>query len=61
MALDEKALRSLVTLLEEEDPTSLALVRRKILGVGTLIMPYLDELRSDATPEMAIRLYSVAG
>ena len=61
MSLDEKALRSLVTLLEEEDPASLALVRRKILGVGAAIMPYLDELRPAATPEMAIRLESVAG
>ena len=61
MSLDEKALRSLVTLLEEEDPASLALVRRKILGVGAAILPYLDELRPAATPEMAIRLESVAG
>lgn len=60
-ALDDKALRSLVTLLEEDDPASLALVRRKILGVGAAIMPYLDELRPAATPEMAIRLESVAG
>jgi regulator of sirC expression with transglutaminase-like and TPR domain len=58
--LDEKALRSLVTLLEEEDPASLALVRRKILGVGAAIMPYLDELRRAATPQMAVRLDSVA-
>ncbi len=61
MALDEKALRSLVTLLEEEDPSSLALVRSKILGVGAAILPYLDEIRPAATPEMAIRLESVAG
>lgn len=61
MPLDDKALRSLVTLLEEEDPASLALVRSKILGVGSAIMPYLDELRSAATPEMAVRLDSVAG
>jgi len=55
------ALRSLVTLLEEEDPSSLALVRKKILGVGAAILPYLDEMRHAATPEMAIRLESVAG
>lgn len=61
MPLDEKELRSLVTLLEEEDPASLALVRSKILGVGTAIMPYLDELRPAASPEMAVRLESVAG
>ncbi|UPT74706.1 MAG: transglutaminase-like domain-containing protein [Elusimicrobiota bacterium] len=61
MPLDEKALRSLVTLLEEEDPASLALVRSKILGVGAAIIPYLDELRPAATPEMAVRLESVAG
>jgi regulator of sirC expression with transglutaminase-like and TPR domain len=61
MPLDEKALRSLVTLLEEEDPASLALVRSKILGVGAAIIPYLDELRPAASPEMAVRLESVAG
>ncbi len=61
MALDDKALRSLVTLLEEEDPASLALVRCKILGVGAAIMPYLDEVRGGATPEMAVRLESVSG
>ncbi len=61
MTLDEKALRSLVTLLEEDDPASLALVRSRILGVGAAIMPYLDELRPAATPELAVRLDSVAG
>lgn len=61
MPLDEKALRSLVTLLEEEDPHSLELVRRKILGVGAAILPYLDELRPSASPELAIRLESVSG
>ena len=61
MTLDEKALRSLVTLLEEEDPSSLALVRRKILGIGAAIVPYLDELRPAASPEMAIRLDTVKG
>ena len=60
MSLDNKALRSLVTLLEEEDPASLALVRRQILGIGADVIPYLDELRAAATPEMAIRLDSVA-
>jgi len=59
--LDANALRSLVTLLEEDDPASLALVRRQILGVGAVIMPYLEELRPAATPEMAVRLESVAG
>lgn len=61
MALDERELRSLVTLLEEEDPAALALVRSKILGVGSAIIPYIDELRPAATPEMALRLESVSG
>lgn len=61
VTLDEKALRSLVTLLEEQDPASLALVRRRILGIGAAIMPYLDEVRPSASPEMAVRLDSVAG
>ena len=60
MTLNESALRSLVTLLEEEDPASLALVRRKILGVGAAIIPYLDEVRPAASPEMAVRLDAVA-
>lgn len=59
MALDESALRSLVALLEEEDPSSLALVRRQILGVGAAILPYIEELRPAASPEMAIRLDTV--
>jgi regulator of sirC expression with transglutaminase-like and TPR domain len=58
---DDKALRSLVTLLEEDDPSSLALVRREILSIGAAILPYLDEQRPAATPEMALRLESVAG
>ena len=61
MPLDDNALRSLVTLLDEEDPASLALVRREIMGIGASIIPFLDEKRAAATPEMAIRLDSVAG
>jgi regulator of sirC expression with transglutaminase-like and TPR domain len=61
MDLNNQALRSLVTLLDEEDPNSLALVRRQILGIGAAVLPYLDEQRAAATPEMAIRLDSVAG
>ena len=59
--LDEKALRSLITLLDEEDPAALALVRRQILGVGSSIIPFIDEVRAAASPEMAVRLDSVAG
>ncbi|MEK7388734.1 MAG: transglutaminase family protein [Elusimicrobiota bacterium] len=60
MLLDNKALRSLVTLLDDDDPDSVALVRRQILGIGTEIIPYIDELRAAANPKMAIRLDSVA-
>lgn len=53
--MPETELRSLVTLLDEEDPNSLALVRRQILRIGEPILPFLEELRSKAGSDLAAR------
>ena len=58
MALDERALRSLAGLLDDDDPNSLALVRREILAAGKAVIPYLEELRAAAAPRLAVRLDS---
>jgi regulator of sirC expression with transglutaminase-like and TPR domain len=54
-------LRSLAGLLDDEDPASYDLVRRQILGVGAEMLPYLDELRAAAGPELASRVDSMTG
>ncbi|MEK7382238.1 MAG: transglutaminase-like domain-containing protein [Elusimicrobiota bacterium] len=56
MSLDESALRSLVGLLDEEDPLSLDLVRRRILETGSPILPYLEDARRDCSPLLSQRL-----
>jgi|SRR5579883_2071439 len=53
--LTEKELRSLAGLLDDEDPRSFELVRRQILDIGEPILPYLDELRECAVPDLAAR------
>ncbi|MBI4376763.1 MAG: hypothetical protein HY549_09980 [Elusimicrobia bacterium] len=58
--LDEKALRSLVRLLDDEDPKSLDLVRRHILDVGDPILPYLEELRGEQDPDLAAKADSIS-
>lgn len=60
-ALDDKALRSLVTLLDEQDPASLELVREQMLRVGEPLLPYLEEFRAQAPTELAARAQAVAG
>jgi regulator of sirC expression with transglutaminase-like and TPR domain len=52
---NESELRSLVTLLDEDDPTSLALVRNQILRIGEPVLPFLEELRGNAQPDLAAR------
>lgn len=54
-SLSESELRSLVTLLDEEDPASLALVRKQILKIGEPVLPFLEELRSKADADIAAR------
>ena len=56
MSLDESALRSLVGLLDDEDPRSLDLVRRRILETGSLILPYLADARRGCAPPLSQRL-----
>jgi len=56
VSLDERALRSLVGLLDDEDPRSLDLVRSRILETGSLILPYLEDARRDCAPTLSLRL-----
>ncbi len=51
--LTEVELKSLVQLLDEDDPPSLALVRRQVLCAGEKVLPLLDELKKDAPAEIA--------
>lgn len=53
--LSESELRSLVTLLDEQDPASLALVRTQILRIGEPILPFLEEMRSKGRGDLATR------
>ena len=56
MSLDETALRSLVALLDDEDPRSLELVRSRLFDVGAAAIPYLEAAREASLPEFAARL-----
>lgn len=60
MSLDETALRSLVALLDDEDPRSLDLVRRKLFDVGAAAIPFLEAARAVSPPEFAARLDEMA-
>jgi regulator of sirC expression with transglutaminase-like and TPR domain len=60
VSLNETALRSLVALLDDEDPRSLELVRRHLLDVGVTAIPFLEEARSASAPELAARLDEMA-
>ena len=55
-ALTEQDLRSLVTLLDDEDPQSLDLVCREILHQGERILPFLEELRAKSGSELAAKV-----
>jgi regulator of sirC expression with transglutaminase-like and TPR domain len=57
--LNQRELKSLVGLLDEEDPHSLDLVRRRILGAGDAALPYLEELKA-AAGELADRAEAVS-
>lgn len=60
MNLDETALRSLVRLLDDEDPLSLELVRRQLFNVGTAAIPFLEAARASSDPELAARFDEMA-
>jgi regulator of sirC expression with transglutaminase-like and TPR domain len=59
-ALPESEIRSLVSLLDEEDPANLDLVQSRILELGPAVIPYLDELRRRCEVELAGRVDEVA-
>lgn len=60
MSLDDSALRSLVDLLDDEDPRSLELVRRRLLDVGAPAIPFLEAARASSEPELAARFDAMA-
>lgn len=60
MSLDDSALRSLVDLLDDEDPRSLEQVRRRLLDVGAPAIPFLEAARAASEPELAARFDEMA-
>ncbi|MEK7859696.1 MAG: transglutaminase-like domain-containing protein [Elusimicrobiota bacterium] len=54
--LSETELRSLVDLLDDEDPLSFDLVRRQILDIGEPVLPFLEEMRAKSQPEVAAKV-----
>lgn len=60
MSLDDNSLRSLVDLLDDEDPRSLELVRSKLFDVGAPAIPFLEAARETSGPELAARFDAMA-
>jgi regulator of sirC expression with transglutaminase-like and TPR domain len=60
VSLDETALRSLVALLDDEDPRSLEMVRSRLFDVGAKAIPFLEAARRESQPEFALKLDSMA-
>ena len=60
MSLDDAALRSLVSLLDDEDPRSLRLVRERVLDAGAAALPFLQQARAAAHPEFTRRIDALA-
>ncbi|MCX5787481.1 MAG: transglutaminase-like domain-containing protein [Elusimicrobia bacterium] len=60
-APSERELRSLVDLLDDEDASSLSLVRERILGLGDLAMPFLEEAHDRFGPRLRRRIDSLVG
>jgi len=58
--LSETEIRSLVSLLDEQDSGNLDLVQRQILELGAPALPFLDELRGRCDPELAARADALA-
>jgi regulator of sirC expression with transglutaminase-like and TPR domain len=56
VSLDETALRSLVALLDDEDPRALQLVRSRLFDIGTAAIPFLEAAREASPPAFAARL-----
>jgi len=53
-------IRSLVSLLDDDDPNNLDLVQRQILYLGTPVIPFLEELRGRGAPELTARVDSLS-
>ncbi len=53
---NESELRSLVRLLEDEDPGSQDLVRRQILRIGEPVLPFLDDFRASCAADLTPRV-----
>jgi regulator of sirC expression with transglutaminase-like and TPR domain len=51
--LTESEMRSLVTLLDDEDEASVSLIRSEILKVGEPMLPFLDEYRASCATGVA--------
>jgi regulator of sirC expression with transglutaminase-like and TPR domain len=51
--ITETELRSLVTLLDDEDAAAVALVRAQILKIGEPVLPFLEELCQKADSDLA--------
>jgi len=58
--LTETEIRSLVSLLDEQDPGNLDLVQRQILDLGDPALPFLDEMRGRADADVAARVDALA-
>ena len=54
-ALAATELRSLVSLLDDEDPGNLDAIQKRILEVGAPAIPLLEELRENSDPDLASR------
>lgn len=54
--LSEAELRSLVRLLDDEDPGSQALIRGQILKIGEPVLPFLDDFRASCAAELTHRV-----
>ncbi len=55
-AFSETEIRSLISLLDEDDPQNLDRIQQKILDLGTPTIPYLDELRGHCDPDITARI-----
>jgi regulator of sirC expression with transglutaminase-like and TPR domain len=55
-ALSENEMRTLVGLLDDEDPASLTLVRDQILRIGEPILPFLDDFRASCPGALTARV-----
>ncbi|MHB2025386.1 MAG: transglutaminase family protein [Elusimicrobiota bacterium] len=58
--MSRQELRSLASLLDDDDEVSLDLVRRQILRIGDPILPYLEEMRGGQEPRAAARAEGLA-